>query len=130
MDERQKDMMQTILDDLQTRDFRAIQAQEWEEAGLPGTDGYFQISTQRWFHPEIQARSGDRLFIYEVETGDSLERQETREKIGVLAHAAAKANGKFFLVVPEAQRDGAQRLLRELHIDWAEIWGISEGRKI
>jgi len=65
-----------------------------------------------------------------VETGDNLDRRETREKIAVLANAAAKANGKVFLVAPEAQRGGAQHLLRQRHIDRAEVWGISEGRKI
>lgn len=126
----QREMMQSIIADLQARDFRAIQAQGMEEAGLPGTDGYFQISSQRWFHPEIQARSGDRLFVYEVETPESLEQPETQEKISVLANAAAKANGRFFLVVPEEVRGSAQILLHELHIDWAEVLGISEGRPI
>jgi hypothetical protein len=101
-----------------------------EEEGLPATDGYFQISTQRWYHPDIQARSGDRLFLYEVETDEGLGEPETRDRLEVLANAAAKANGQFFLVVPEDLRDSAQRLLHELHIDWGEVWGISEGRRI
>lgn len=130
MPSERREMMHTILDDLRARNFRAIQAQGLDEEDLPATDGYFQVSSQRWFHPDIQARSGDQLFIYEVETEEMFDQPETREKIEVLANAAAKANGKFFLVVPEELHDGAQRLLQEMHIQRAEIWGISQGRKI
>lgn len=130
MTEQRGELVHTIVNDLQTRGFRDIQAEGLEAEGLPGTDGYFQISTRRWFHPDIQARSGDRLFVYEIETEEGLDRPESRERIEVLANAASKANGKFFLVVPEELQDGAQRLLHEMHIDWGEVWGISEGRKV
>jgi hypothetical protein len=124
------ELIHSIVNDLQARGFRAIQAEGLEEEGLPGTDGYFQISTRRWYHPDIQARSGDRLFLYEVETEEGLDRPETRDRLEVLANAAAKANGHFFLVVPEELQDSAQRLLHELHIAWGEVWGVSEGRRI
>lgn len=125
-----REMVQTIVADLQTQNFRAIAADALREQGLAETDGYFQISSQRWYHPDIQARSGDRLFIYEVETEETLERTETREKIEVLANAASKANGRFFLVVPAPLQDSAHPLLTEMHIDWGEVWGISEQGKV
>lgn len=126
MFENYGDLVHTILNDLQSRGFREIQAENLASEGYSGTDGYFQISTQRWYHPDVQARSDGRLLIYEVETEPSLEQPESRERMEVLANAAVKANGQFFLVVPEELRDSAQRLLAELHIDRAEVWGISE----
>ncbi|MBE0595765.1 MAG: hypothetical protein IH614_00685 [Desulfuromonadales bacterium] len=130
MENDHREMVQTIVDDLQTRNFRAIAADALREQGLAETDGYFQISSQRWYHPDIQARSGDRLFIYEVETEETFDLPETRDKLEVLANAASKANGRFFLVVPERLQDSAHRLLTEMHIDWGEVWGISEWGKV
>lgn len=124
------DMVRAVVNDLQQRGFQAIAA-HLEGEDLPDTDRYIRISTQDWFQPDVQARNQDnRLFIYEVETEESLEAPETREKIEVLTNAAVKANGQFFLVVPEQLRDGAQRMLREMTLEWGEVIGISEGRRV
>ncbi len=129
MSESYNEMVRTIVGDLQERGFRAIAAHlEGEE--FPEPDRYFQISTQHWYTPDVQARSGDQLFIYEIETEESLESEETREKIEVLNNAAVKANGRFFLVVPEELRDSAQRLLREMTLEWGEVIGISNGMQV
>jgi hypothetical protein len=129
MNESYNQMVRTIVGDLQERGFRAIAAQ-LEGEDLPEPDRYFQISTQHWYTPDVQARNGDQLFIYEVETEESLGSQEAREKIEVLNNAAVKANGKFFLVVPEELRDSAQRMLREMTLEWGEVIGMSNGSPV
>ena len=125
-----RNLVDVILSDLQQRGLHDIQADHLEDEGYPRSDGYFQVSSQTWYHPDIQARSDGRVFLYEVETAESFARPETREKIEALAGAARLSNGQFFLVVPEELRDGAQRLLNELHVQGGEVWGISGGRKI
>lgn len=130
MSDMHREMVRTLVEDLQKRGFQAIAAQE--EENFPEPDNYLQMSTQNWYRPDVQARSSDdnRLFIYEVETEESLDDPQTRGKIEALAHAALKANGRFYLVVPEVLRDGAQRVLRDMHVERGEVIGISEGRVI
>lgn len=125
-----RDMVLSVVHDLEARGFQAIAA-HLDNESYPDTDRYAKLTGERWFHPDVQARSQDnRLFVYEVETEESLDAPETREKIEVLTNAAVKANGKFYLVVPQPLFDSAQRLLRDMNLEWGEVLGSAQGRMV
>jgi hypothetical protein len=72
--------------------------------------------------PDVTARNG-HLYIFEVETDDSISHTHTEDQWKLFAAYANQHGAEFWVVVPGVSEVSARRRLNELNIS-AKVWGV------
>ena len=75
----------------------------------------YSEQAEMYFCPDICARKAGVPIYFEVETEDSLDSSVTRVEIECFLSHAKKAQGYFYLVVPDAIKGKAASLLRAIY---------------
>ena len=79
-------------------------------------------STSRGHIPDVTAQNG-QLFLFEVETDDSIFDDHAEDQWKLFATYAREHGAKFWVIVPAGLEPSAQLRLTELGIQ-AEIWTV------
>ena len=116
------DMIRQLVSHLTYNDFTEIKAD---------VDGMTQPGPLWWpgkrlgeHIPDAVASRDGRLYIFEVETEDTISIDHTGDQWSLFADHALRKNGAFIPVVPTGHIPEAQQVIKELDIEVEDIWDL------
>lgn len=96
------------------------------KADVPGYTSPSKItweSTGKGHIPDISAISNSSIFIFEVETDDSIDDEHTKDQWKLFSAHAKNIKGEFWVVVPKSSTLKAEKRLDSLKLT-GKVWGI------
>lgn len=76
----------------------------------------FSENSKMTFCPDLYAEKDGALYLFEVETEDSIGWSLTKAEFECFAQHAKKCEGYFYVVVPEMIREKAESILNEIDL--------------
>lgn len=107
-------MIARLVEDLEQKGYTDIRADHIDGYEERRPEKVYSDAAEVFLTPDVTASRGDRCFLFEVETEDSLQVPMTREEIRTFAVNAAEHGCLLYLVVSSERQDAAHELLEGL----------------
>jgi hypothetical protein len=116
-----KSMVQTVYDHLKAHGYSNILADHIGGA-QPGVITWKGQSSGHI--PDVTAKLSGTIYVFEVETADSIEDSHTLSQWELFSAYAKQNNGRFIPVVPASSQELAKRVLVSNGIHYDDLWTI------
>ena len=107
-------MVSELFRELCKKGYERVSPAHGEGVDSGNIEKVYSEKAEMFFCPDIYAEKNGIAYYFEVETEDSIHSAVTKVEVECFLSQAKNIEGYFYLVVPEAAREKATGLLREI----------------